>query len=359
MPIRICPRCKDKFTKKSTYDYHVYQRKKLCDIVEIGAVNNKNADIIEMVESPQNYSEDKISYSEDESFSAISNTDIKPKRIIVKPKIIINTNSANSADSAKNSANSAKNSANSAKNVKNAKVKKTYTCSHCKDTFTRKWNLKRHIEKQVCYNESDLNEIGKMKKDIEEQFEKKLEEEIKKIREEIKDSKSTTNVYVDNRGSTVNNNYFLVTFGKENIDEIDQNKILECMQGGFMSTLKLTEAVHFDPQKPENHNIYISNKKDQYIEIYQDGKWKSTMKDDIIEDLYNNKKDYIEDNMELFLDQLTKTQKDGLRRYLGTDENDLTIKNIKKEIKLLLYNNRNIPQKTKKTKKRKKKNISN
>ena len=35
----------------------------------------------------------------------------------------------------------------------------------------------------------------------------------------------------------------------------------------------LIEKVHFDVNKPQNHNIYISNLKNKYIMIYDGNKW--------------------------------------------------------------------------------------
>ncbi len=35
----------------------------------------------------------------------------------------------------------------------------------------------------------------------------------------------------------------------------------------------MIEKIHFNPSKPENMNIYISNKKDKYLMIYEDGNW--------------------------------------------------------------------------------------
>ena len=36
---------------------------------------------------------------------------------------------------------------------------------------------------------------------------------------------------------------------------------------------ELIKRIHFNPEKPENHNIYISNLTNKYINILEDGKW--------------------------------------------------------------------------------------
>ena len=40
--------------------------------------------------------------------------------------------------------------------------------------------------------------------------------------------------------------------------------------------------IHFDPKKPENHNIYISNLKNGYIMVYDDGKWDTKNREEVI-----------------------------------------------------------------------------
>jgi hypothetical protein len=69
---------------------------------------------------------------------------------------------------------------------------------------------------------------------------------------------------------------------------------------------------------------------------------------ELVDEIYDNKKEYIEENVEEFYDSMTKSQKNALNRWLTADENnDKKIENIKEKIKLLLYNKRHIPLHTK------------
>lgn len=74
------------------------------------------------------------------------------------------------------------------------------------------------------------------------------------------------------------------------------------------------------------------------------------MKDELINKLYDEKKDYIEENLDDFVDSLTGSQKRALERWMNIDDNHLKIKEVKNKIKLLLYNKRDIPLKSKDTK---------
>jgi len=64
--------------------------------------------------------------------------------------------------------------------------------------------------------------------------------------------------------------------------------------------------------------------------------------------MYQDKKDYIEENLEEFAQSLSKSKLMALKRWIDSDDNgDKCIKKIKKDIELLLYNERKIPIHTK------------
>jgi len=52
----------------------------------------------------------------------------------------------------------------------------------------------------------------------------------------------------------------------------------------------MIEKIHFNPLKPENMNIYISNMKDKYIMIYEDGIWNIKNKTPELNELYDEKR---------------------------------------------------------------------
>ena len=84
-------------------------------------------------------------------------------------------------------------------------------------------------------------------------------------------------------------------YGKEDLSKIDRNKILKCLKsGGFKSAERLTEIIHFDLERPEYHNIYISSLKDKHAMNYNNEKWIAVLKTDFIDKLYEDKKNYIE-----------------------------------------------------------------
>lgn len=65
--------------------------------------------------------------------------------------------------------------------------------------------------------------------------------------------------------------------------------------------------------------------------MYDGENWGLTMKEELIDKIYDDKKNYIEENLEKFLDSLTVSQKNALNRWLNTDDGDKKIKSIKTE----------------------------
>ena len=67
------------------------------------------------------------------------------------------------------------------------------------------------------------------------------------------------------------------------------------MNRGVNSVPKLIEAIHFNPDKPENHNVYIPNLKNKYAMIYNGKKWDLSNKEDIIDDMYDDNSNILEE----------------------------------------------------------------
>jgi GTP-binding protein EngB required for normal cell division len=155
---------------------------------------------------------------------------------------------------------------------------------------------------------------------------------------------NSNNTKTINNGNVNNvvNNINLVGYGFEDISRLDKGDILSALQNGYNSTIRLTEAVHFNPKYPEYHNVYISNIRDKYGMLYDGKDWNLRVKEELINMIYDDKKSYIEENLEEFLASLSVSRRRALDRWLATDDDDAKISKIKEEIKLLLYNKRNI-----------------
>ena len=106
----------------------------------------------------------------------------------------------------------------------------------------------------------------------------------------------------------------------------------------------LIKMIHLDPNKPENHNVYISNLKNGYIMVYDGDKWDTLNRDEIIENMINDRECLIQDRVEDWLEN-GKNYPIIMRkfeRYLEKKEKDVVLNKIKEEIRLMLFNNRNM-----------------
>jgi len=240
--------------------------------------------------------------------------------------------------------------------VQNNSCKTTnFICKYCNKTFTTSTSMYRHTKyncriKKIEDNKKDeiylkLLAIEECNKQILAEN-KLLREHFTNIEKNINKNNinNTTNNVTINNG--IVNNITLIAYGREDISKIDKRDILKVFQTGFNSTIKLTETLHFNPKYPEYHNIYISNIKDKYAMLFDGMSWTLTMKEDLINRIYEDKKNYIEENLNDFINSLPPSRKKALERWLETDDDNSKIKEIKDQIRLLLYNKRDIPLRT-------------
>jgi hypothetical protein len=260
-----------------------------------------------------------------------------------------------------------------------------YECTKCGCSFKRKENLTYHVNRKVCIGGDKtetnhmckycdkrfttatsmyrhMNHTCKVKKNEtnhrDEIFERlvQLENENKSLKKQIVSMEEKINIDGNNLNHTMNNGVinhgkmnltvnhnYIVGYGQEDHSMINRDELLQVFRSGFNSPLRLTETMHFNPKYPEFHNVYISSMKNKYAMMYDGNDWTLVMKDDLIDKLYDNKRDYIEENLDDFLESLTMSQRKALHRWMNAGDDHPYIEKIKNDIKLLLYNKRNLP----------------
>lgn len=229
----------------------------------------------------------------------------------------------------------------------------SYHCKYCGKGFTASSNMYVHMKDSCKIKKQDDDEKAQIyerllkleenNRDIKKENEK-LKKKVVSLEKNAKVTKNITHNKVVN--NNINNGIVahinLIGYGKEDLSIIDKKDIIKAIQQGYNSTIKLTETLHFNPKHPEYHNVYITNMKDKYAMMFDGKEWNLTMKDDLINKIYDDKKTYIEENIDEFIDSLSASRKKALDRWLETDDDDERISKIKNEIKLLLYNKRNL-----------------
>lgn len=234
-------------------------------------------------------------------------------------------------------------------------------CQYCDKEFAHKSGLYRHRKDckykadnsfgdEVNINNSQRDEMAKIYKLLAKMKEENEQLKVKVTKMEKGSIENITNNNYTN--SNINNgtinNIYLVGYGKEDMNKIDRSDLLKVFGTGFNSPLSLTETMHFNPKYPEFHNVYIPSMKDKYAMIYDGSEWTMVTKEYLIDKIYDNKRDYIEENLEDFLDSLSNSQQKALQRWMKAEEDHPYIVKIKDDIKLLMYNKRKMPISNKK-----------
>jgi len=230
-----------------------------------------------------------------------------------------------------------------------------YKCYYCDKKFGRYDSLNRHITNSCKIKNQIEEEKEKIFKYLVTEMDKKNNEinELKKTTEQIR-SEIKKVKYIDNRkiiNNTQNNytnNIKLVAFGQEDLSYISDQICSKILNKGFQAVPKLVEYVHFNKETPEFHNVYISNMRDNYAMIYDGKKWKLNDRTETIDTLIDTKKDFLIEKFKELLSTLDENTIKKFKRFLEQQDNREIVISLIREIKFILYNNKNIPEETRK-----------
>ena len=242
---------------------------------------------------------------------------------------------------------------------------KQIMCNYCKQIFGRQSSLTRHLNERCKIKKEDTSKKEEIYQVLMKQMEenRKQNEETRKLINELKEENIKLKKEI-NKNSTINSNNInsnntniqqniikhlninLVAHGKEDLSFINEERLKTIFYKGFKSIENLTEIVHFDKNRPENHNIYISNIKDTYVMMYDGEDWKLIDREKCLTDIYDEKSDYLVEKFEELEDKLDEQTMKRFVNFLSRKDDDKIIEQTKREIKLILYNNRKIPEET-------------
>jgi hypothetical protein len=213
-------------------------------------------------------------------------------------------------------------------------VQNKNVCKYCDTLFSCKQSMYRHI-KYTCHKnkDEDLKELVRLLNIKLEQQGKQIQSQARQIEKlmgklEINGSFNTTNIQ----------NITLLSYKDTDTSHIKDIDYINCIKKVCLCVIKLIEKIHFNPDKPENKNIYISNMKDKYLLVYEKDNWVLKNKNREIDKLYEEK--------ELMLEEWLEEHKDPelqafFDKYLNNKKNTETIDMINEELRLMMYNKRN------------------
>lgn len=315
-----CSDCHKSFDRKSNYDYHVFKRQKPCNVIDtppakIKQCSDNDSDTINTNLTCPNCNK---SYSRKDSLQRHINEFCK-----TKGKIIINKNNV--------------------PDVSNNQSIKLLSCKYCNKQFKHISSHNRHENHTCQFRNEDTTTIKTLKNRIDE-----LE---LLLTSNVKDVSITTenNIGTINNGEITNNNINvvnLVAFGKEDMYAIEDTAIKRILNKGYQSVPALIEYIHFNKDRPEFQNVFISNMKSQYANVFNGQRWMIIDKDEVVNQLFDDSQCVLIDRYKELYSFLPDITKKKFQKFkMETD--DEIIDGIKHDITLLLYNNRHIPLETK------------
>ena len=316
-----CPRCGYNINNITKYQKHL-RRKKICE--NILSDDNLFDEYIKF-----NITEklDNVQFN----FKSLNSTENRQKT----PKV--NQNEPGRAETSRNEPKYEDYSDESSED------EKCYKCKYCKKKFNHSQSLNRHVKNRCKVKKENEKEKDEMNKMVE-LLNKQLEDQKQQINELIKKSGTTNTTINYQQNNNVSNNIKLLGYRKTDISHLSDKDFISCISHSNFCIPHLIQKIHFDPDKPENHNIYISNIKNNYAMIYDGDKWNLTNRDDLVEEILEEKEIIIEEKLEEWLEkgrQYPEIMK-KFTRYLEKKEHDVVLDKIKDEIKLVLFNNRNL-----------------
>ena len=243
-------------------------------------------------------------------------------------------------------------------------------CKYCKKILSCQKSLKRHYKTCKEKKEDDavkqsmtdlvklLNEKDKYFKEELDKRDNEFKEELKKRDNELnikeKEYRSQINELIKKAGinnstitQNIQNNIKLLSYGKTDISHLTDNDFIGCLKHKNFCIPYLIEKIHFDKNKPENHNIYISNLKNKYVMMYEKRKWKTKNRNEAIEKLICDKEQIMGNKIGEWEDQGDQYAELSERFNIYMEKRGIktVIDQIKDDIELMLYNNKDLIKK--------------
>jgi hypothetical protein len=198
-------------------------------------------------------------------------------------------------------------------------------CEYCDKNFATMQNLKEHAKNNCKHKDKFLKEQIK-----------RLEEENKALKEA---QNQVTNITNNTNFIIVVNNYEDTNL--EKLTDKTYSKIIKNAEEGYKIIPSLIKHIHFNPDTPENHNVYISNKNGNHLQMFRNGHWEIANKESEIDNIINDKETLLSDWSNQTGNKYAEAN-EKYNEYLEQKYDLDTAKLVKEEVELLFYNNRHM-----------------
>lgn len=159
-----------------------------------------------------------------------------------------------------------------------------------------------------------------------------LMDKVERLEEEIRELKST-----------------IIPFDEVSLDHITQNNIVDFINNPTDMVVNIAKKTYVDINNKRYHSIYIPSIRRPYAMAYNGSKWIVIDGKQAIETIYKMIVNFMIGQFSYCRDQFDAETRQRFQYFTNTKYTKAVMNPIKKSIKLMLYNNKDIVINTKKT----------
>lgn len=195
----------------------------------------------------------------------------------------------------------------------------TYECKHCYKNFDRKDSLIRHLKTCKYLNNNNNNNNYNIK--CEKSF-----NNSKIIKSNI-NSNNTKNII----------NIYLINYDDHYNEKMTIKEFAEILEGKDDILIEFIKKIHFNPDKPQYHNIYYPDKKSTGCSVYNNNRLNCKKINDVIYTLLDVKLDDLKIILNDMKNVLDKKFVDKMKKCYETLEDGTINERIKNRKKIISF----------------------
>ena len=201
--------------------------------------------------------------------------------------------------------------------------------------------MRRHEKK--CPKKQHLDRLEVLDQQAEVQ-----EHETRLVKTQNKANPVVIGTQNNNNNTQINNNTVnvnILPYENTDVSHLTDRDYQRAFNRAAMCVPQILEKVHFDPEQPQNHNVYISSMNNKYIKLHNGKRWNLRDREETLEDLFADAEYMLENKLETWQEEEDPKSERATKKfeiYLKVKETETLYNKIKQELKLLLFNNRSL-----------------
>ena len=241
--------------------------------------------------------------------------------------------------------------------LRKCNIETDFECEWCSKSFSSTSNVNRHLT--TCKSKRHHDELELLIQKETQAANNKLEEleaKYKLLEEKINIPAAITSEHIThsstingnhnststnrshNPVTTTNNNITINNYGCEDMSHMNLKRITFVFNKSFNSVVACVKLKHFSPLAPQNKNVCIKDLKSKYAYVFYDGNWDVIGRTKLIDEMYGDICQYIEEKLDELIDELDKDVVEMIQLFLEKQDDEKTIHRIKTDLTSLIFN---------------------